>query len=242
LVYPNVPIAGSGNLFCLELSNSSFNWLANNDDRNGFGNSPCLDNLHLKNLHTGKVISFPLFLRRKRVKSQNPHIALKKEVEKMARKKTIEVKFDSKPDCDWKVYNKALKKAAKYWRNILKLQNWEIKIDVVPPFALPGDSIAEISTDYTYLQAKIWISSEARIEWFDSIISHEMLHIKIGAIRAVLDYLEDRITEQEVSLILRTEESVVESLSRILCQILGVDSYHSGDLNDQEEIQIFACK
>jgi ribosome-interacting GTPase 1 len=148
----------------------------------------------------------------------------------VARSKKVEIKYDEKPTSyDEKEFAKALLKTINFWRRLLKLEDWNISVEIVSPEKLPEDHIAEVLADYIYLQAIIWISNEIQIEWFDSIISHELLHVKVGIIADKIRYFQDRITMQEAQMIKEAEESVVESLSRILCQLLKVDRYHSGN-------------
>jgi hypothetical protein len=148
----------------------------------------------------------------------------------VARSKKVEIKYDEKPiSYDEKEFAKALLKTINFWRKLLKLEDWSIRVEIVSPEKLPEGYIAEVLADYIYLQATIWISNEAQIEWFDSIISHELLHVKVGIIADKIRYFQDRITAQEAQMIKEAEESVVESLSRILCQLLKVDRYHSGN-------------
>jgi hypothetical protein len=142
----------------------------------------------------------------------------------------VEIKYDEKPTSyDEKEFAKALLKTINFWRKLLKLEDWNIRVEIVSPEKLFEGYIAEVLADYVYLQATIWISNEAQIEWFDSIISHELLHVKVGIIVDKIRYFQDRITAQETQMIREAEESVVESLSRILCQLLKVDKYHSGN-------------
>lgn len=154
------------------------------------------------------------------------------EVGKLApsKLKKVEIEYDEKPTSyDEKEFAKALLKTINFWRRLLKLEDWSIRVEIVSPEKLPENRIAEVLADYVYLQATIWISNEVQIEWFDSIISHELLHVKVGIIADKTRYFIERITAQEAKMIEEAEESVVEGLSRILCQLLKVDKYHSGN-------------
>jgi hypothetical protein len=148
----------------------------------------------------------------------------------VARFKKVEIKYDERPiGYDEKEFAKALLKTINFWRKLLKLEDWSIRVEIVSSEKLLGGYIAKVLPNYVYLQATIWISNEAQIEWFDSIISHELLHVKVGIIADKVRYFQDRITAKEAQMIEEAEESVVESLSRILCQLLKVDRYHSGN-------------
>jgi len=143
----------------------------------------------------------------------------------------IEVSRDVAPIS--KEYISALSKTIRKWKKILRLQDWEIRVQIVSPEVIEKGYIADVSANYVYLQALIRISSDAKVEWFDSIISHELLHIRIGVIRDKIRYLGNRITQQEYKIIMEAEENVVETLSRILCELFKVDNYHSKNPNTQ---------
>ena len=143
----------------------------------------------------------------------------------------IEVSLDAAPV--GREYISALSKTIRKWKKILRLQDWEISVQIVPPEAIEEGYIADVIADYVYLQALIRISSAAKVEWFDSIISHELLHIRIGVIKDKLRYLKNRVTKQEYEIFQEAEENVVETLSRILCELFKVDNYHSKNPNTQ---------
>ena len=117
------------------------------------------------------------------------------------------------------VSRKEVSKIISDWVNLFNLQSYEI--DFITNTEIKN--LAEIQTDYKYKRAVIYISPKIKRRELNRAISHELLHILVGEIRAQLRPLLDRITQEEADKILFTEESVVEQLSRVFCSLVEFD-------------------
>lgn len=113
------------------------------------------------------------------------------------------------------VSRKEVSKVIEDWVNLFNLQSYEIEFTMTEI-----KNLAEIQTDYKYKRAVIYISPKIKRRELNRAISHELLHILVGEIRAQLRPLLDRITQAEADKVLFTEESVVEQLSRVFCSLV----------------------
>lgn len=95
-----------------------------------------------------------------------------------------------------KVLQKTLDRKKRYWQKVLKMTDWNIKIKFVPKYKLSDiNSIAELeSISGNEKAAQIFISSSYHsydgynLYWnIDTIILHEMIHIKIDRQREQLN-------------------------------------------------------
>jgi len=116
------------------------------------------------------------------------------------------------------VSRKEVSKVIEDWVNLFNLQSYEIEFTMTEI-----KNLAEIQTDYKYKRAVIYISPKIKRRELNRAISHELLHILVGEIRAQLRPLLDRITQAEADKVLFTEESVVEQLSRVFCSLVEFD-------------------
>jgi hypothetical protein len=105
--------------------------------------------------------------------------------------------------------DKKILEMVKTWQNRLKLNHWDLRVDVVENKQIEG-KVGQVSTHFMYLDAHILLTNKDHTgkphskKYMTEIIVHELMHVHLCGMHVVRDTPEQVAEEQAVCILTKS--------------------------------------